>query len=126
MRGSVVHDVTEQTQRSPAVAISNAIVQIYKEGYGKGATRARTRIDDDVIVVTLEDIYTPVEHTLIASGEGEQIRETRRIFQQAHRAQLIAIVEDLSGRRVYAYLSQVHFDPDLAVEVFLVEPEERE
>ena len=56
MRGSVVHDVTEQTQRSPAVAISNAIVQIYKEGYGKGATRARTRIDDDVIVVTLEDI----------------------------------------------------------------------
>jgi uncharacterized protein YbcI len=116
-------NVPEHAQRSPTVLISNAIVQIYKDGYGKGATRARTHMGEDVVVVELEDIYTRVEHTLLASGAEDQIRETRQIFQHAHQARFIGAVEELTGRKVHAHLSQVNFQPDIAVEVFLLEPE---
>ena len=118
--------MAEHLERSPAVAIANAIVQIHKEGYGKGATRARTRITNDVIVVELEDVLTRVEHTLVAAGREDQIRETRQIFQDAHRAAFVGAVEDITGRKVRAFLSQIHFSPDIAVEVFLLEPEEDE
>ena len=113
-----------QTDRSPEVAIANAVVQIHKEAYGKGATRARTRIMGDTIVVELEDVLTRVEQTLLATGNEDQIRETRQIFQQSHRPHFVATVEEITGRRVRAFLSQVHFQPDLAVEIFLLEPED--
>jgi uncharacterized protein YbcI len=113
----------QQAERSPAVAIANAIVRIHKEAYGKGATRARTRMLDDVIVVELEDILTRVEHTLLAAGRDNQIRETRQIFQQSQRAAFVGAVEEITGRKVRAFFSQVDFNPDIAVEVFLLEPE---
>jgi uncharacterized protein YbcI len=116
--------VTERVERSPAVAVANAIVQIHKEGYGKGATRARTRIMEDTIIVELDDVLTRVEHTLVAAGREEQIRETRQVFQEAHRGAFIGAVEEITGRKVRAFLSQIHFQPDVAVEVFLLEPEE--
>jgi uncharacterized protein YbcI len=119
--------VTEpQTERAPEVAISNAVVQIHKEGYGKGATRARTRILDDTIIVELEDVLTRVERTLLAAGREDQIRETRQIFQQARRPQLVTAIEEITGRTVRAFMSQVHFDPDIAVEIFLLEREAEE
>jgi uncharacterized protein YbcI len=118
--------VKEQVERSPTVAISNAIVQIYKEGFGKGATRARTRMMDDVIVVELDDVLTRAEYTLLAAGREDQIRETRQIFEQASRDAFVQAVEDVTGRNVRAFLSQVHFRPDLAVAVFLLEPQEDE
>ena len=118
--------MTEHLERSPAVAIANAIVQIHKEGYGKGATRARTRIAEDMIVVELEDVLTRVEQTLVAAGREDQIRETRQIFQHAHRDVFVGAVEDITGRKVRAFLSQIHFSPDIAVEVFFLEPEEGE
>ena len=115
----------EQAERSPAVAISNAIVQIYKEGYGKGATRARTRLLDDLVVVQLDDVLTRAERTLMAAGREEQIRETRQIFAQAHRDAFTHAVEEVTGRTVRAFMSQMHFGPDLAVLVFVLdEPED--
>jgi uncharacterized protein YbcI len=116
----------EVQQRSPAVAIANAVVQIHKEGFGKGATRARTRMADDVIVVELEDVLTRAEQTLVAAGCEDQIRENRQIFHQARRDQFVGAVEELTGRKVRAFMSQVHFDPNIAVEVFLLEPEGEE
>ena len=117
--------MTSQTERSPAVAISNAIVQIHKEGFGKGATRARTRLMDDVVVVELEDILTRAELTLVATGHDAHIRETRYIFQEANRDAFVGAVEEVTGRTVRAFLSQVSFNPDVAVDVFLLEPEEQ-
>ena len=108
--------MTEQIERSPAVAIANAIVQIHKEAYGKGATRARTRMMDDVILVELEDVLTRAEQTLVAAG--------REVFQQARRATFVTAVEGVTGRTVRAFMSQISFNPDVAVEVFLLEPEE--
>ena len=116
--------MTEQAERSPAVAIANAIVQIHKEAYGKGATRARTRMLDDIVVVELEEVLTRVEQTLVAAGREDQIRETRQVFQQAHRETFVAAIEAVTGRTVRAFMSQIHFDPDVAVEIFLLEPEE--
>jgi uncharacterized protein YbcI len=115
--------VPNHGEGSPAVAISNAIVQIHKEGYGKGATRARARLMDDTIVVELDDILTRVEQTLVSAGREHQVRETRHVFQQAHRDTFVAAVERITGRQVRAFMSQVHFNPDVAVEIFLLEPE---
>jgi uncharacterized protein YbcI len=112
----------EQAQRSPAVAIANAIVQIHKEGYGKGATRARTHVLEDMIVVQLEDVLTRAEQTLVAGGHADQVRATRQIVQQSQRAQFVTAVEEISGRDVEVFMSQLHFDPDIAVEIFLLEP----
>jgi len=116
----------DQAERSAPVAISNAIVQIHKEGYGKGATRARTRMMEDTIVVELDDVLTRVEQTLASAGRQDQVRETRQVFQQAHRDVFVAAVERITGRRVRAFMSQIHFDPDVAVEVFLLDPEREE
>ena len=118
--------INGRTERSVEVAISHAIVQIHKESYGKGATRARTKFVDDAIVVELDDIFTRVERTLLDAGRGEQIRETRQVFQEAHRDEFVNAVEELTERKVRAFLSQVHFNPDLALEVFLLEPEDED
>jgi uncharacterized protein YbcI len=116
--------VAQQAERSPAVAISNAVVQIYKEGYGKGATRARTRIMDGVIVVELEDVLTRVEHTLVAAGKEDEVRVTRHIFDQANQDSFVKAIEEITGRTVRAFLSQICFLPEIAIVVFLLEPEE--
>src|SRR5436305_2735742 len=107
-----------------AAAISNAITRLHREHYGRGATTARTIIQRNYVVTFLDDIYTPVEHTLIEAGRAEAVRETRQIFQQAMRANFSQAVEEATGRRVVAFMSQVHFAPDLAAEVFVLEPEE--
>ena len=116
----------QTAERSPEIAIANTIVQIHKDGYGKGATKVRTRMMGDTIIVELEDMLTRAELTLLAAGREEQIRETRHVFQQAHRAQFVGAVEEITGRKVRAFMSQVHFDPDIAVEIFLLEPEAEE
>jgi uncharacterized protein YbcI len=104
-----------------AAAISNAIVGIHREHYGRGATRARTVMGDDYIICFLEDIYTPVERTLIDAGRFQAVQETRGAFQDTMRETFSAAVEQLVGRKVVGFLSQVHVDPDLAVETFILE-----
>jgi len=77
----------------------------------------------DYVVCFLEDIYTPVERTLIDAGRQEAVLETRQIFQQAMRANFVEIVEEATGRKVKAFMSQNHFEPDMAAEIFVLEPD---
>jgi uncharacterized protein YbcI len=105
-----------------SAAISNAILGIHAQHYGRGANRARTVVSADYIICFLEDIYTPVERTLIEAGRFEAVKETRSAFQDTMRDNFSAEVERLSGRKVIGFLSQVHVDPDLAVETFILEP----
>ena len=105
-----------------ASAISNAIVGIHREYFGRGAKRVRTVLNSDYIICFLEDIYTPVERTLIEAGRFPAVQETRSAFQDVMSKRFIAAVEELSGRKVIGFLSQVHADPDLAVETFVLEP----
>jgi uncharacterized protein YbcI len=105
-----------------AASISTAMVRIYAECYGRGPTKARTHVMEDNVLVVLEGIYTQVERTLAQNGESETVREVRRRFQRAIRDRFISEIERLTGRRVRAFLSETSVDPDIAVEVFVLEP----
>jgi uncharacterized protein YbcI len=73
------------------------------------------------IICFLEEIYTPVERTLIDAGRFDAVRETRSAFQDTMRKRFVTAVEELGGRKVVGFLSQVHVDPDLAAETFILE-----
>lgn len=105
-----------------AAAISNAIVQLLHEYSGRGPTRARTTIGDDVIVCLLADTLTKSERKLVDAGEERLVLEQRAAIQRLMRDQAIAAVEVLSGRTVSAFMSNNHIDPDLAVEIFVPVP----
>jgi uncharacterized protein YbcI len=104
-----------------AAAISNAIVGIFREHFGRGASRVRTVMGADYVITFLEDIYTPVERTLIEAGRFEAVNETRAAFQDVMQERFSGEVERLVGRKVIGFLSQNHVDPDLAVETFILE-----
>jgi uncharacterized protein YbcI len=107
-----------------AASISNAIVGLHREYYGRGAKRARTVMGADYIICFLEDIYTPVERTLIDAGRFAAVQETRNAFQETMRGLFTEAVEQRAGRKVVGFLSQVHVDPDLAVETFILESQD--
>jgi uncharacterized protein YbcI len=109
-----------------AALISNAITRLHRDHYGRGATAARTIIQRNYVVCFLEDIYTPVERTLIDAGRTDTVRETRNTFQDAMGPKFREAVEEATGRTVVAFMSQVHFEPDMAAEVFVLEPQEED
>jgi uncharacterized protein YbcI len=76
----------------------------------------------DYVIVFLEDGYTPVEKTLIEAGRFDAVKEMRSAFQDTMRERFSMAVEELVGRKVIGFLSQVHVDPDLSVETFILEP----
>jgi uncharacterized protein YbcI len=103
------------------VALSNAIVALLREYTGRGPTRARTSIRDDLIVVMLEQTLTKGEQVLVEKGRGENVLALRREYQEAMREAGSATVAELTGRRVIAMMSANHLDPDLAVEIFVLD-----
>jgi uncharacterized protein YbcI len=104
-------------------AISNGITRLHRDHYGRGATTVRTIMQRNYVVCFLEDIYTPVERTLIDAGRADAVRETRTIFQDTMKPRFIQVVEDALERKVLAFMSQVCFDPDMSAEIFVLEPE---
>ena len=78
----------------------------------------------DHVVVFLEDIYTTVERTLIDAGHFDQVHRTRSTFQQTMRVEFSAAVEEITGRKVVAFMSETHIDPDIAAEIFVLERED--
>jgi uncharacterized protein YbcI len=104
-------------------AISQAIVRLTAESTGRGPTKARTTIDRDLIVVLLGNSLTPGERYLADSDRTEQVIEMRRAYQEAMRSDYVAAVEHLTGRTVTAFMSANHIEPDLAAEVFVLEPD---
>jgi uncharacterized protein YbcI len=115
-----MYQVTEQGRQ--AAAVGTAITRLHREHYGRGATSTRTVMQRDYVVVFLDDIYTPVERTLIDAGSEETVRQTRHAFQMAMSDAFTDAVETIVGRKVIAFMSQVHFAPDMAVEAFVLEP----
>jgi uncharacterized protein YbcI len=112
-------DATQHARQ--ATAIGNAITRLHREHYGRGATTTRTIVQRNYAIAFLEDIYTPVERTLIDAGEEDAVKSTRQVFQMAMRQRFSDAVEEITGRKVVAFMSQVHFDPDLAAEIFVLE-----
>jgi uncharacterized protein YbcI len=112
----------ETDLKSQSTAISNGIAALHREHYGRGADRTRTLIHQDTVLTRLEDCFTTVEKTMIAEGAFVQVRETRTMFQDWMRPRFTEIVEHATGRKVAAFFSQVSRDPDVAVELFFLEP----
>lgn len=103
-------------------AISNRIVAILREHYGRGPMRVKTYALDDLVVVALRGSgFTPVEQTMMDAGEPERVVTLREDFQRVMRANFSQAVEEITDRNVLAFLSRAHVEPDLAVEIFLVD-----
>jgi len=105
-----------------AAAISDGLVHLHKEYYGKGPTKTKTYLVNDTVVCMLQGGFTVVERTLIDDGRAEAVLDVRRVFQTTMKERFTTVVEAATGRRVIAYMSQVHSEPDLALEVFVLEP----
>jgi uncharacterized protein YbcI len=103
--------------------ISKEIVRLQAEYYGKGPTKAKTYIVDDLVVVVLEESFTRAEKTLAERGEREAIQHIRRRFQQAMADSFTSVVEQATGRRVRAFLSETDIEQDVSVETFLLADE---
>ena len=102
--------------------ISQAIVRIHAEHYGKGATQAKTYVWDNLVVTVLRDVLTVAERTLIDVGKDETVRELRTTFQFSLEQTFRSAVERLTGRRVHSFMSQVDPAHGLSVEVFVLAP----
>jgi uncharacterized protein YbcI len=100
--------------------ISREIVRLQAEYYGKGPTKAKTYINDDLVVVVLEESFTRAEKTLVDRGEREAIQQIRRRFQQQMADNFTSVVEQATGRKVRAFLSETNLDHDISVETFLL------
>src|SRR3954470_1810002 len=105
-----------------AARISNTVVRALARTTGRGPTRAKTTLGDNGIFVVLQDSLTRGEQTLTDAGEGEAVLDLRRRWQRVMRVELSAEIEELTGRKVIGFMSDNHLDPDLAVEVFVLEP----
>jgi uncharacterized protein YbcI len=103
--------------------ISKEIVRLQAEYYGKGPTRAKTYILEDLVVVVLEEAFTRAEKTLAERGEREAIEHIRRRFQQQMADDFTSVVEQATGRKVRVFLSETNIDHDVSVETFLLAEE---
>ena len=103
-------------------AISQAVVRIHADAYGKGATQAKTYVWDDLVVTVLRDVLTVAERTLIDVDRADAVRDVRTAFQFSLEERFRAAVEQLTGRSVLSFMSQVDPENGTGVEVFLLEP----
>lgn len=107
---------------SKAAAISNLTVRLFSQYTGRGPTKARTYITDDLVTIVLQDTLTPGERTLIAHDHAGLVEQTRLAFQNVMSDELKRGVEDILQREVIAFLSANHVDPDIAIESFVLAP----
>jgi len=113
-------DTEKRSLGQMRATIATGIVALQTEYYGKGPTKAKTYIVDDLVVVVLEESFTRAEKTLVERGEREAIQQIRRRFQQQMADDFTAVVEQATGRKVRAFLSETNLDADLSVEMFLL------
>ncbi len=123
-------DVSEQgamdareRQQSMMVAVSNALVALHKDQFGRGPTKARSHFaGPDALMCVMEDVLLPAEKKLVALGQQASVRETRSAFQVATAEEFIAAVEQIVYRKVRAFASAVDPDANTVFENFHFEP----
>jgi uncharacterized protein YbcI len=106
--------------QSPTAMISNDIVSLFKEYYGKGPDKAKTYIFDDLVVVLMRGGFTRAEETLLKAGRGDDVIRQRGAFQEVMRERFSEIIEEHTGRPVVAFMSGSHQHPDLISELFVL------
>jgi uncharacterized protein YbcI len=103
-------------------AISDGIVALLKEFYGRGPTRAKSYYEDDLVVCVLRGGFSRVEETLLEGGRGQAVIQQRMEFQEVMRERFARVIEDATGKRVIGFMSGNQQDPDLMCEVFILAP----
>lgn len=114
-------EVERRTGGALLSSISTAIVGILRDHYGRGPMRAKTYILDDLIVCVLRNGFTKHEQTMVDSGESGRVVEMRHDFQRMMGERYKEVIEELTGARVVAFLSQAHLEPDVTIEVFMLD-----
>jgi uncharacterized protein YbcI len=115
--------VPDQRQHGAILtAISDGLVALLKEYYGKGPTRAKTYYEDDLVVCLLRGGFTRVEKTLLDGGRGTAVIQQRMAFQEVMRDRFQGVIQDATGREVIGFMSGNQADPDMICEVFILAP----
>jgi len=112
----------QHESQSPSAKIATSVVHVLHEYTGRGPTKAKATINENLVTVLLADTLTSGERTLVESGRSNRVIRLRHDYQLVMRDDLVEIVERELDRKVIAFMSQNHIDPDLAVEVFVLEP----
>jgi uncharacterized protein YbcI len=129
--GSSASSEKAETKPAPALAgghllaaISTSIVSILRNHYGRGPMKAKTYALDDIIVVVMRGSgFTPLEQTIMDSGEPDRVIAMREDFQRVMAERYKHTIENLTGRKVLAFLSQAHVEPDITMEIFFIDGE---
>lgn len=103
-------------------AISEGLVSLLKEFYGRGPTRTKSYYEDDLVVCVLRGGFSRVEQTLLDGGRGAAVIRQRMEFQDVMRARFDAVIEQATGRRVIGFMSGNQQEPDMMCEVFILAP----
>jgi uncharacterized protein YbcI len=107
---------------SPALAISNQLVKLFATYLGRGPTRSRATVTDDLVVVTFGEAMTRAEQHLVAAGEAEAVQSMRRIFHRSTRHQAIEIIERALQRTVKSYMADIDTHANIALLAFVLDP----
>ncbi|HSD23516.1 MAG TPA: Na-translocating system protein MpsC family protein [Solirubrobacterales bacterium] len=134
MEGHEMHPQDAASMREPMANgqgtlradISTAIVGLYKKHYGRGPTRCQTYLAPNLVTVILGEGYTPSEQTLFEAGKWYEVRAARQVWQDSMHERFVTTIEELTRRKVKAFMSANRQDPDFAVELFVLEDEEAE
>jgi uncharacterized protein YbcI len=103
-------------------AISNRMVGMLHDYYGRGPSNAKTYVLDDMIIVVLRGCgFIPLEQTIMDSGEPERVLAMRKDFQRLMAGRFQRVIEELTGRAVVAFVSRGHFEPDITMEIFFID-----
>lgn len=108
---------------SPLLQVSTEMVRLYKDLFGRGPTKAKTTwADEDTLLCTLQDSFTAAERNLVAMGEHQRLRDVRLFFQYATEQTFRGTVEEITGRKVRAFISGIDTERDVSIELFYFEP----
>jgi len=118
----LIRDPEENGRTGKALAaLTNGLVHLLSQSYGRGPTKAKSYLlDDSYVVCVLEDTMTTVERILVERGHGDLVRQVRATFQQATADAFRAVAAEALGRRVIAYHSQMTLEPDRTFEFFIL------
>ena len=111
-----------ETHGDVLTAISDGMVALLKEFYGRGPTRAKSYFQGDLVVCVLRGGFSRVEQTLLEGGRGAAVIQQRMEFQELMRERFVGVIEDATGQRVVGFMSGNQQDPDIMCEVFILAP----
>lgn len=122
MNPSAQSSEPESSRGGVLTAVSNGMVALLKEYYGKGPTRAKSYYHDDLVVCVMRGGFSRVEQTLLDGGRGDAVIQQRMEFQELMRERFVSVVEEATGRQVIGFMSGNQQHPDLMCEVFILGP----